>query len=101
MAAIKIHITWDEEMLHELDALAVAEHRSRSELLREAFRQYARPYLGGNRGKIKAAAHAAIDRAAGAWSAENHPETASLAAFRRWRDDLWAEDDRQLRDHAE
>ena len=43
-------VTVPEEFLREVDARAKAEHRSRSELVREALRSYLRS--GGRRGDI-------------------------------------------------
>jgi Arc/MetJ-type ribon-helix-helix transcriptional regulator len=43
-------VTVPEEFLEEVDARAKAEHRSRSELVREALRSYLRS--GGRRGDI-------------------------------------------------
>lgn len=92
-----MHISMDEEMRALVEGLAAREKRSYSELVREALRHYA-----GSRGTTdgralaKAEVHAAIDRAAGAWSREQHPETLTLETYRQWRDELWALDQERL-----
>ncbi len=92
-----MHISMDEEMRALVEGLAAREKRSYSELVREALRQYARS--GGaadRRAAAKAEVHAAIDRAAGAWSRERHPETLTPETYRKWREELWAVDQQEL-----
>lgn len=45
----KVLFTLPEELLSQIDALADAEHRSRSELIREATRRYIAECAGGRR----------------------------------------------------
>ena len=47
--AKKVMVSFPEEFLDEVDRIAREEHRSRSELLREAMRVYMAVRLGGGR----------------------------------------------------
>lgn len=96
MSSVKMHISMDEEMRALVEGLAAREKRSYSELVREALRQYACSGGADRRAQSKAKVHAAIDRAAGAWTRESHPETLTLENYRRWRDELWALDQERL-----
>lgn len=101
MSLVKMHISMDEEMRALLEELAAREKRSLSELMREALRQYARRDSGDNgRAAAKAEVHGAIDRAAGAWSRERHPETLNSETYRKWREELWALDQEEVDRHA-
>ena len=40
MPTVTVHLSFSDELLADIDHAAKAEHRSRSELLREAARQY-------------------------------------------------------------
>lgn len=92
-----MHISMDEEMRSLVRTLAEREKRSYSELVREALRHYARRDGEGDaRAAAKSEVHAAIDRAAGAWSRERHPETLSPETYRKWREELWAADQEEL-----
>ena len=83
MSSVKVHVTMDESLLKRVDALAAEEHRSRSELIREAIRTYGRRPEGAESVEaVRARARAVLREVAGAWSAEDHPETESLEAGR-------------------
>lgn len=101
MSLVKMHISMDEEMRSLLEELAAREKRSLSELMREALRQYARRDSSDDRrAAAKARIHAAIDRAAGAWSQGAHPETLDPQTYRKWREELWRQDQAELEAHA-
>ena len=96
-----MHISMDEEMRALLEGIAAREKRTYSELMREALRLYARSRGGADaRVAAKAEVHAAIDRAAGAWSRERHPETLTPETYRKWREELWALDNEELQQRA-
>ena len=101
MAYTKRHISLDAETDELLERLAQRQRRTHSELVREALWQYARGESDQERRQAaKAAVHAAIDRAAGAWSPDEHPETLTPETYRKWREELWAVDREELSQNA-
>jgi Arc/MetJ-type ribon-helix-helix transcriptional regulator len=97
MGSVAVHITVPEELLREVDKQAKREHRNRSELWREAMRQY----LENQRRKVieeQRLKHLlqALERSAGSWSDEAHPELKRIEDARRLRERLWEADQRRL-----
>ncbi len=83
----KVMITIPEEFLDEMDRLAKEEHRSRSELIREAMRQY----LASTREKLESrqrAIHHALQVQEVARSKTRNTSFDSTKFIREWREDL-------------
>jgi metal-responsive CopG/Arc/MetJ family transcriptional regulator len=84
--AIKVTVYFPEEFLAEVDRIAGEEHRSRSELLREAMR----PYIEVRRGHRRPGDDSRVQSAVAAQDtlARLAPGTGedSTAEVRRWRE---------------
>jgi metal-responsive CopG/Arc/MetJ family transcriptional regulator len=85
----KVHISLDDEMLRRVDELAAREHRSRSELIREAIRRYGASSPAETKAELaQAAAVRAIFAGEGDW--RQGAEFTTLEEYRQWRESLWA-----------
>lgn len=84
--AVKVMVSFPKEFLTEVDRVAREEHRSRSELLREAVRLY----LAMRRGKRRPGDDPRVQSAVATQNALAHlaPGTGedSTADIRRWRE---------------
>lgn len=100
MTYVKKHISLDAPTQALLEKLAARERRTHSEIIREALREYAGALERGETSG-KGALHAAIEKAAGAWRPERHPEALTPETYRRWRDELWAVDDSEAERRAQ
>jgi len=87
MATVKVMISVSEDLLVEIDRAAAGQHRSRSEFLREAARDYiarhTRSHVPGDDLAIRAAHEAMLELAQ---RAGKRPGPTSVELVRRWRD---------------
>jgi CopG family transcriptional regulator/antitoxin EndoAI len=84
--AAKVMVSFPEEFLAEVDRIADEEHRSRSELLREAMRLYMETRRGSRRPRHHPRVQAAVaaqDRLTGIAPGSGEDSTADV---RRWRE---------------